>query len=333
MAGQIVHVEFLAEDVDRAQRFWSGLFGWNFGDSGMPGMDYRMAQTGEQSGAAIYASDSRGHPKYYFDTDDIDASSAKVRELGGTADGEGARPDPRVVRCLHRQRGQRVPPVAGGRVCALVGGRGGGRHRRHRHGCGRHGHGGGGHRDGRRCRRRRAVGVGARPARAVAVRVAVRPVAMVATLRGRGRSGDGRRRRRQSAAVHLRPPLIPGAMVVVSAPLMIVAARARVGARAGRSGAGVRGVAPVAMPARLRGAHPEAAAEIEDEVAETLADGEKLATGGLEIEALSTRARHRPPRLPGQRQRRLHRRRPLQGNGRRHDGARRQRLRRPARPR
>ena len=86
MSGQIVHVEFLAEDVDRAQRFWSGLFGWNFGDSGMPGMDYRMAQTGEQSGAAIYASDSRGHPKYYFDTDDIDASSAKVRELGGTAD-------------------------------------------------------------------------------------------------------------------------------------------------------------------------------------------------------------------------------------------------------
>ena len=42
-------------------------------------------ETGEQSGAAIYASDSRGHPKYYFDTDDIDASSAKVRELGGTA--------------------------------------------------------------------------------------------------------------------------------------------------------------------------------------------------------------------------------------------------------
>jgi uncharacterized protein len=85
VAGEIVHVEYPAEDVDRAQRFWSSLFGWQFGDSGMPGMDYRMAQTGAGSGAALYGSDERGHPKYYFATDDIDASLAQVRELGGTA--------------------------------------------------------------------------------------------------------------------------------------------------------------------------------------------------------------------------------------------------------
>jgi hydroxyacylglutathione hydrolase len=35
-------------------------------------------------------------------------------------------------------------------------------------------------------------------------------------------------------------------------------------------------------------AHPEAAAQIEEEVAEALADGGKLSTGGLEIEAIST---------------------------------------------
>ena len=35
-------------------------------------------------------------------------------------------------------------------------------------------------------------------------------------------------------------------------------------------------------------AHAEALGEIEDEVAETIADGEKLSTGGLEIEAIST---------------------------------------------
>jgi hydroxyacylglutathione hydrolase len=35
-------------------------------------------------------------------------------------------------------------------------------------------------------------------------------------------------------------------------------------------------------------AHAEAAAEIEEEVAQTLADGETLSTGGLEIEAIST---------------------------------------------
>ena len=86
MAGEIVHIEFLAGDVDRAQRFWGGLFGWQFGDSVMPDMDYRMAQTGPQSGVALYASEERGHPKYYFATDDIDASCAKVRELGGTAE-------------------------------------------------------------------------------------------------------------------------------------------------------------------------------------------------------------------------------------------------------
>jgi predicted enzyme related to lactoylglutathione lyase len=85
MAGEIVHVEFAAGDIDRAQRFWSGLFGWQFGDSGMPGIDYRMAQTAPGVGAALYADENRGHPKYYFATDDIDSSSAQVRELGGTA--------------------------------------------------------------------------------------------------------------------------------------------------------------------------------------------------------------------------------------------------------
>jgi len=37
MAGEVVHVEFPAGDMDRAQRFWSAVFGWSFGDSGMPG--------------------------------------------------------------------------------------------------------------------------------------------------------------------------------------------------------------------------------------------------------------------------------------------------------
>jgi hypothetical protein len=89
MAGEIVHVELPAEDADRAQSFWNGLFGWSFQDSGMPGMDYRMAQAGESTGAAIFASEDRtGYPNYYFATDDIDASSVKVRELGGDAEGK-----------------------------------------------------------------------------------------------------------------------------------------------------------------------------------------------------------------------------------------------------
>ena len=86
MAGEIVHYELQAEDVDRAQGFWSGLFGWSFQGSGMPDMDYRMTQINESSGAAIFASEQRQrYPNVYHGTDDIDASIAKVQKLGGEA--------------------------------------------------------------------------------------------------------------------------------------------------------------------------------------------------------------------------------------------------------
>jgi predicted enzyme related to lactoylglutathione lyase len=82
MAGWVVHYEIAASDIERAQRFWSGVFGWEFGESVMPEGEYRMARTGEQSGAALMPGDP-GNPNVYFDVDDIDASLAKVRELGG----------------------------------------------------------------------------------------------------------------------------------------------------------------------------------------------------------------------------------------------------------
>jgi len=82
--GEVVHYEISASDVDRAKRFWEGVFGWSFGDSAMPGMDYRMARVGENAGAALMPGEP-GHPHVYLDTDDIDASIAKVRELGGDA--------------------------------------------------------------------------------------------------------------------------------------------------------------------------------------------------------------------------------------------------------
>jgi predicted enzyme related to lactoylglutathione lyase len=85
-AGEVVHVEFPSQDADRAQRFWSGLFGWSFA-AGEPGMDYRMAQVSDSLGAAVYPSEVRvGQPAYYFNTDDIQASIARVRELGGEAE-------------------------------------------------------------------------------------------------------------------------------------------------------------------------------------------------------------------------------------------------------
>ena len=50
-----------------------------------PEMDYRMFQTGPDQGGAISAADEPGHLRVYFDTDDIDATRAKIQELGGEA--------------------------------------------------------------------------------------------------------------------------------------------------------------------------------------------------------------------------------------------------------
>jgi predicted enzyme related to lactoylglutathione lyase len=88
MAGKMVHFELPAADAERAKAFWSGVFGWQFGDSAMPGMEYYMVQTADDQGGAVYpkAELAGTGTVVYFDTDDIDASIAKVREGGGSAD-------------------------------------------------------------------------------------------------------------------------------------------------------------------------------------------------------------------------------------------------------
>jgi uncharacterized protein len=105
MAGKMVHFELPAEDVARAKGFWSGVFGWDFGDSAMPDMEYYMVRTGEDQGGAVYPvqAGEKG-PIVYFDTDDIDGSIAKVREHGGQADDK--QPIPHVgwfARCSTRR--------------------------------------------------------------------------------------------------------------------------------------------------------------------------------------------------------------------------------------
>ena len=86
MAGKLVHVEINAADSDRAQGFWSGVFGWEVGPPMSPEMDYRMFRTAEDQGGAIVGTDEKGPLRVYFDTEDIDATIAKVRELGGEAE-------------------------------------------------------------------------------------------------------------------------------------------------------------------------------------------------------------------------------------------------------
>jgi uncharacterized protein len=86
MAGQMVHVEIPAGDTAKAREFWGSLFGWEFqAYEGSP-TEYHMTRLSDTTGGAIFEADGdkRG-ARVYFDVDDINAGSARVRELGGEA--------------------------------------------------------------------------------------------------------------------------------------------------------------------------------------------------------------------------------------------------------
>jgi uncharacterized protein len=88
VAGKLVHFELPAEDTDRAQKFYEEVFGWRFRSmQGEAPIDYRMTEADVQPVGAIYPSQAgeRG-PIVYFDTDDIDATAAQIRERGGHAE-------------------------------------------------------------------------------------------------------------------------------------------------------------------------------------------------------------------------------------------------------
>ena len=85
--GQITHIEFPADDTDRAQRFYSELFGWQF--QTVPGFEgYFMFNTGaaDAIGGAVGARGKATAEKtrMYIETDSIDAVLARVPELGGS---------------------------------------------------------------------------------------------------------------------------------------------------------------------------------------------------------------------------------------------------------
>ena len=88
----VTHYEISASDADRAQRFWSGVLGLEFGESVMPEGEYRMARVDDRSGVAISSYGEPGHPTVYWDVDDLDASLAKVSELGGSAEAKAPVP-------------------------------------------------------------------------------------------------------------------------------------------------------------------------------------------------------------------------------------------------
>jgi hypothetical protein len=83
--GEITHIELPSDDVERAQSFYSELFGWPM--RSVPEMpDYVMFQSGPgEFGGAI---GKRGvsapdRPRFYVEVESLDTTVAKVLELGG----------------------------------------------------------------------------------------------------------------------------------------------------------------------------------------------------------------------------------------------------------
>jgi hypothetical protein len=86
MPGRLVHFEIAAADSKRAMDFYKSVFGWEFSESGMPDIEYNMTPAGGEPAGAVYPGpDGQTGILVYFDTDDIDASIARVRDAGGEA--------------------------------------------------------------------------------------------------------------------------------------------------------------------------------------------------------------------------------------------------------
>jgi uncharacterized protein len=93
MSGRVVHFDIPAADVARAQSFYEAAFGWKI--SGVPDNDFKRVQTttldaegnltesGSINGGMMPRQGPVSGPVVTVDVEDIDATLAKVEELGG----------------------------------------------------------------------------------------------------------------------------------------------------------------------------------------------------------------------------------------------------------
>jgi predicted enzyme related to lactoylglutathione lyase len=82
----IVHIEFSASDLAAGAKFYSDLFGWK--TEHMPEMNYATFEAPPGPGGGFARVDgemySAGDVVVYVQTDDIEATLAKVESLGGS---------------------------------------------------------------------------------------------------------------------------------------------------------------------------------------------------------------------------------------------------------
>jgi len=83
--GTISHIEFPADDIERAKRFYAAVAGWEFGE--MPGMDgYWLFRTSSETGGGL---GRRGETvgevvRVYIDVDDLEGAVEAATSNGGT---------------------------------------------------------------------------------------------------------------------------------------------------------------------------------------------------------------------------------------------------------
>jgi uncharacterized protein len=94
--GRVIHFEIHAEDPDRAERFYTSVFGWAVERFGGP-VDYRLLTTG--------AGDQRG----------IDGAILQRQGAGGPADGQAVNAFVCTIGVDSLEETERAVPAAGGR--------------------------------------------------------------------------------------------------------------------------------------------------------------------------------------------------------------------------
>ena len=78
--------ELATSDLTGAETFYTAVLGWTVADSGMPGMDYRIARANSAMVAGMIQAEA-GQPtawSIYFAVDDCDDSAAAATEMGAT---------------------------------------------------------------------------------------------------------------------------------------------------------------------------------------------------------------------------------------------------------
>jgi predicted enzyme related to lactoylglutathione lyase len=89
--GRIVHFEISADDLKRAIEFYK-LFGWEITESGMPGGEYWLANTGTgdpgMNGAIMPRSYNTQPVINTISVDDLDDMIKKVKKAGGKVVGK-----------------------------------------------------------------------------------------------------------------------------------------------------------------------------------------------------------------------------------------------------